>query len=92
MLQGSNIEVHIFKLLIILENINGEVPKKDILKFIVATFESVASALKNRDVVLLRHVVDFFIDVKNQQKQRAAFAEFEHYRPNIEKLIGVNLL
>lgn len=76
-LQGPTIEIHTCKLLIILDYMNSDIPESILLKVISVTFESVIEAFRIRDSILLRQIIQFFLDVGKQnsledllQKQR----------------------
>lgn len=58
-----NTGVQCCKLLIILEHTNTNMSEKHILDFAAVTFTSLIIAMKQKDVLLLRHIVDFFNDV-----------------------------
>ena len=58
------------KLLIILENIAGEIPDTDILNFVNVSFSTIGDAFKSKDVFLLKHMVDFFKDVQSNPHSR----------------------
>jgi hypothetical protein len=76
-MRGPTIEIHTCKLLIILDYMNSDIPESILLKVISVTFESVIEAFRIRDSILLRQIIQFFLDVGKQnsledllQKQR----------------------
>lgn len=71
-----NTRVQCCKLFIVLEHIHREIPDKDILDFAYVTFSSLVTALKEKDVLLLRHTVDFFDDVRKNDHSRAILATY----------------
>lgn len=92
MLQGAEIEVHVCKLLIILDYLNGKVPESTILKLIKVTFKTMIEAFKASDSILLRHIVEFFLDVLKQGSQADVIASYQYYDQEIEKLLNVSCL
>ncbi|XP_018319002.1 uncharacterized protein LOC108732610 isoform X2 [Agrilus planipennis] len=86
-LQGVKIEVHVCKLLIILEYMNGQVPKAAFLKLMEVTFKSLTEAYKARDPILLRHVVEFFLDVSQQGNHMDVILSYENFAIETEKLM-----
>lgn len=45
---------------------NGNIPDSILLKIVNVTFESVIEAFRIRDAILLRQIVEFFLDVGKQ--------------------------
>lgn len=89
--QGTEIEVHVCKLLIILDYLNGKVPESTILKLIKVTFKTMIEAFKACDSILLRHIVEFFLDVLKQGSQAEIIASYQHYNAEVEKLLEVSV-
>lgn len=55
---------------------NTELSEKSILDFTQVTFKSIIEALKKRDVLLLRHIVDFFEDVRQSEHSRLVLLSY----------------
>lgn len=83
-------EVQICKLLIILEHINGEIPEEDILNFISVTFRTIVEAFKFKDLIRMRHIVEFFLDVRCQSNQSKAVAEYDSYYSDVSRVLDVS--
>ncbi|XP_044272834.1 uncharacterized protein LOC123016480 [Tribolium madens] len=66
LMRGPTIEIHTCKMLIFLDYLNGDIPENILLKITNVTFESVVEAFRIRDSILLRQIVEFFLDVGKQ--------------------------
>ncbi|XP_066586572.1 protein CIP2A homolog L [Prorops nasuta] len=82
-----NIRVQCSKLLIILEQPNKSIPEKYILDFVSVTFETFLAALKNKDVLLLRHIIDFFNDVGQNEYSRSILITYPNYGKSVSKIL-----
>lgn len=56
---------------------------------IQVTFKSIADAIGACDSILLRHVVDFFMDIHQQHEHRNKLLNFENYYSEVERLLHV---
>ena len=65
-----NTGVQCFKLLIILEPTNTNISEKSIMYFASLTFVHLRTVMRKKDVLLLRHDVDFFNDVGQSEHSR----------------------
>ncbi|KAF5292723.1 hypothetical protein FQR65_LT11191 [Abscondita terminalis] len=88
-LKGVNIEIHVCKLLIILDYLNGKVPEGVFLKLTEVTFKSLIDAYKARDSILLRQITEFFFDIWNQNDHNKVLQSFSNYDSEIDILISV---
>lgn len=88
-LKGTEVEVHICKLLIILDYKSGIVPEEALRKLVEVTFKSITEAYKEKNSILLRHVVEFFLDIKKQNGQSHCITNYEHYATEVAKLLDV---
>ncbi|XP_060521990.1 uncharacterized protein LOC132699350 [Cylas formicarius] len=61
-LKGPIVEVYVCQIAIILETISCYIPCEIMPKFIDSTFIAIKDAFTHRDIVLLRQVVEFFVD------------------------------
>ncbi|KAF5306252.1 hypothetical protein FQA39_LY08950 [Lamprigera yunnana] len=86
-LNGVKIEVYVCKLVIILDYMSGKVPEGAYLKLIEVTFKSLIEAFKARDPILLRHVVEFFLDMWNENNHSQILLNFNNYDSEIDNLI-----
>lgn len=65
-----NTSVQCCKLLIILEPTNTNISEKYIMDFASLTFVNLRTAMRQKDVLLLRHIIDFFNDVGQNEHSR----------------------
>lgn len=65
-----NTSVQCCKLLIILEPANTNISEKYIMDFASLTFANLRTAMRQKDVLLLRHIIDFFNDVGQNEHSR----------------------
>ncbi|XP_072393387.1 uncharacterized protein [Diabrotica undecimpunctata] len=85
-LQGPLVEIHVCKLMIILNHLNDDIPKCTLLHLISPTFNSIHESLTKNDPVMLRSVIDFFIDMISSENKEV-FKEYEHYSEQLEALV-----
>lgn len=84
---NPNIRMQVCKMLIILEQMKGVLPDTDVLNFVDVTFSTVTAAFESRDVFLLRHIVDFFKDVKDNEHFSAVMLKYPRYYADTKKLV-----
>ncbi|KAL0267161.1 UNVERIFIED_CONTAM: hypothetical protein PYX00_009509 [Menopon gallinae] len=82
-----NIKMQVCKMLIILEQMKGVLPDTDILNFVDVTFSTVTAAFESRDIFLLRHIVDFFKDVKENEHFCSVMLKYTNYYNDTKKLV-----
>ncbi len=75
--ENINIRVQCCKLLIILEPSNSDILDSYILDVAKVTFTNIMSTLKNEDNLLLRHIVDFFDDIRENDHFRRLLLNYE---------------
>lgn len=68
---------------------SGSIPEEAFLKLTEMTFKSMVDAFRARDALLLRHTVEFFLDVKKQSPHTEAITNFSTYDNEVEKLLDV---
>ncbi|XP_023024493.2 protein CIP2A [Leptinotarsa decemlineata] len=85
-MKGPLVEVHVCKLMIILDHSHDDIPKKTLLNLIEPTFLSVVESLTKNDPLMLRLVVDFFVDVVSGENAEI-MKEYQHYREQVSRLI-----
>ncbi|XP_071564296.1 uncharacterized protein [Temnothorax nylanderi] len=83
-----NTSVQCCKLLIILEPTNTNISEKYIMDFASLTFANLRTALRQKDVLLLRHIVDFFNDVGQNEHSRNALLTYSNYGKDIENILA----
>lgn len=74
--QNINIRVQCCKLLIILEYTNSDILDSYILDVALVTFSNIIPTIKNEDVLLLRHIVDFFDDIRQNERFEAVLLTY----------------
>lgn len=84
---NPNIRMQVCKMLIILEQMKGVLPDTDVLNFVDVTFSTVTAAFESRDVFLLRHIVDFFKDVKDNEHFSLVMLKYPRYYADTKKLV-----
>lgn len=67
---------------------NGDIPDNILLKVIKVTFESVIEAYRIRDSILLRQVVEFFLDM-GKQNSLENLVKNERYDQQLAALLDV---
>nr|CAI5859097.1 unnamed protein product [Callosobruchus analis] len=87
-LRGPLVEVHVCKLMIIIDSSQNEIQKKTLLKLIEPTFISIEEALNKNDPVMLRLVIDFFIDVIGNDNA-VIFKEYKNYVHKIDHFLKI---
>ncbi|XP_026666939.1 uncharacterized protein LOC108621991 [Ceratina calcarata] len=86
--RSINTRVQCCKLLIILEQTNPNISEKYILEFAAATFDNLIAAMKQKDVLLLRHVIDFFNDVGQNEHSRSVLLTYTCYGRDVENVLA----
>ncbi|GJQ81759.1 hypothetical protein Trydic_g306 [Trypoxylus dichotomus] len=86
-LEGIEVEVHVCKLLIILDHMYGKVPLESLIKLTEVTFKSMIEAFKARNSILLRHIIEFFLDIKMQDGRRNFIMHYEQCDSEVLKLL-----
>lgn len=67
----------------------GNLPNSTFVKLIEVTFKSMIEAFKVNDSILLRHIVEFFLDIKKQNEDSNRLFNYENYDKEVEKLLYV---
>lgn len=83
-----NTKVQCCKLLIILEHTNTNISEKSIWDFADVTFSSFITAMKQKDVLLLRHIIDFFDYVGQNEYSHAVLLTYPHYGRGVENILA----
>uniref|UniRef100_A0A2H8TVK4 Protein CIP2A n=1 Tax=Melanaphis sacchari TaxID=742174 RepID=A0A2H8TVK4_9HEMI len=81
------IKVQVYKLLLILEHVSGQIPQVDVNNLIDVTFVVLEEGLKLKNVFVLRHAVDFFIDISEHSRWKNSVLEYEGYKTNLIKIL-----
>lgn len=73
------IRVQVYKLLLLLEQVSGQIPHVDINYLIDEIFIILEEGLKLKNVFILRHVIDFFIDISEHSSWKISVLEYSKY-------------
>lgn len=73
------IRVQVYKLLLLLEQVSGHIPHVDINYLIDEIFIVLEEGLKLKNVFILRHVIDFFIDISEHSSWKMSVLEYSKY-------------
>lgn len=57
------IKIQVCKLLLILEQVSGQVPHDDVNNLVDITFIVLEEGLKQKNLFILHHTIDFFVDI-----------------------------
>ncbi|XP_029668888.1 uncharacterized protein LOC115238883 [Formica exsecta] len=83
-----NTSVQCCKLLIILEPTNTNISEKYIMDFASLTFTNLRTAMEKKDVLLLRHIIDFFNDVGQNEHSRNILLTYSNYGRDVENILA----
>lgn len=86
--KGPQIEIHVCKLMIIIDHSHNDIPKKTLLSLIEPTFLAILDSLTKNDPVMLRLAVDFFSDMVTQENSDV-LREYQHYNEQLSRLMQV---
>lgn len=81
------IKVQVYKLLLVLEQVSGQIPDVDVNNLIDVTFAVLEEGLKLKNVFVLRHAVDFFIDISEHSRWKNSVLEYDGYKTNLIKIL-----
>ncbi|XP_072765120.1 protein CIP2A homolog L [Anoplolepis gracilipes] len=84
-----NTSVQCCKLLIILEPTNTNISEKYIMNFASLTFTNLKTAMKQKDVLLMRHIIDFFNDVGQNEHSRNILLTYSNYGRDVENILAI---
>lgn len=89
-LQSSsvNTRVQCCKILMIMEQESQDIPEKFIFDFVDITFRSLVSALSEKDVPLLQHIVEFFDDVRQNEHTKNALISCNNYSFYVKNILN----
>ncbi|EFN82611.1 uncharacterized protein LOC105185017 [Harpegnathos saltator] len=76
------------KLLIILEPTNTNISEKYILDFASLTFVNLRTAMRQKDILLLRHIIDFFNDVGQNEHSRNVLLTYSNYQKDVDNTLA----
>lgn len=73
------IKVQVYKLLLLLEHVSGQIPEVDVNSLIDVTFNVLEEGLKTNNTFVLRHAVDFFIDISEHSHWKNSVNNYSKY-------------
>lgn len=73
------IKVQVYKLLLLLEHVSGQIPDVDVNSLIDVTFNVLEEGLKTNNTFVLHHAVDFFIDISEHSRWKNSVIEYSKY-------------
>lgn len=73
------INVQVYKLLLTLEKVSGQVPNVDVNNMIDVTFNVLEEGIKLKNTFILHHVIDFFIDISKHSRWANDILEYPEY-------------
>ncbi|XP_011499542.1 PREDICTED: protein CIP2A [Ceratosolen solmsi marchali] len=85
--QNVNIRVPCCKLLLILEHSNSDILDSYILDVAAFTFINIIPTLVDEDVLLLRHIVDFFDDIRQNDRFRTVLLTYPNYFKDVTNIL-----
>lgn len=68
----------------------GKVPLESLIKLTEVTFKSMTEAFKAKNSILLRHIIEFFLDIKMHDGRKNFIMHFERCDVEVEKLLNVS--
>ncbi|XP_008557223.1 uncharacterized protein LOC103578059 [Microplitis demolitor] len=88
-LQNGSISIRVqcCKLLIMMEQVTKTIPDQLIFEFVVVTMQNLLTVLQNQDTSVLRHLVEFFEDVRLDESSRTALASYADYARDVKTII-----
>lgn len=73
------IKIQVYKLLLVLEQVSGQVPHVEIGNLIDVIFIVLEEGLKLKNMFVLRHTVDFFNDISEHSHWKNSVLEYSKY-------------
>lgn len=62
--------------MMMLDNLSKDIPDAEILTFVMVTFTMLGKAFDCGNVCLMRHIIDFFKDIKDNTHTRIVLASY----------------
>ncbi|KAF7989199.1 hypothetical protein HCN44_007729 [Aphidius gifuensis] len=89
-LQSSsvNTRVQCCKILMIMEQESQDIPEKFIFDFVDITFRSLVSALSEKNVLLIQHIVEFFDDIRQNEHTKNALVSCTNYTNYVKNILN----
>lgn len=75
--------------MVILDYMHIDIPKHTLMRIIEPTFHSIFESFKNNDAIVLRQIVDFFLDAISQSKDKQILRDYQQYGNLVENLLQV---
>ncbi|KAJ8680087.1 hypothetical protein QAD02_015874 [Eretmocerus hayati] len=84
---NTSIRVQCCKLLIILEQTNTDILDSNIIDVVDVTFSNIIPSLKKEDILLLRHIVDFFDDIRQNERFKTVILNYPKYSSGVQDVL-----
>jgi hypothetical protein len=81
-------KVQVYKLLLVLEHVSGQIPHIDVNNLIDLIFIVLEEGLNQNNIFALRHTIDFFIDISEHLRWKNHIYEYSKYVINYYFCIG----
>ncbi|XP_050542983.1 uncharacterized protein LOC126906419 [Daktulosphaira vitifoliae] len=90
-IQSHNIfiKVQVYKLLLVLEQVSAQIPHVDVNHFIDVTFAVLEEGFKQKNVCVLRHVVDFFVDICDHSHWKDSVLLYTNYEIKLRSILNI---
>jgi len=82
-------KVQVYKLLFVFEQISGQVPQVDLNSLVNTIFTVLEEGLKQKNMFILRHVVDFFIEISEHSHWKMSVFQYSEYVFNFNVYIYI---
>lgn len=70
---------------------NGKLPIESLIKLTEVTFKSMIEAFRTKNAILLRHIIEFFLDIKLQDGRKNFIVHYEQCDTEVSKLLDVSI-
>lgn len=72
-------KIQVYKLLLVLEHVSGQIPHTDVNNLIDLTFIVLEEGLNQNNIFALCHTIDFFIDISEHLRWKNHVYEYSKY-------------
>ncbi|VVC31727.1 Armadillo-type fold,Armadillo-like helical [Cinara cedri] len=81
------IRVQVYKLLLVLEQVSGHIPNVETNYLVDIIFIVLEEGLKHKNVFVLRHVIDFFVDISEHSSWKNSVLNYSNYKSKLINLL-----
>ncbi|KAK0171121.1 hypothetical protein PV328_008878 [Microctonus aethiopoides] len=86
-INNVNTRVQCRRFNIIMEQMNKDIPDEIILEFVMVIFQSLVAGLADIDVLLLRNIVEYFDDGRQNEHSRSVLISYQNYADDVKNII-----